>query len=113
MIQTSQQARIQNTEGGNRMKTVRAFVIIAFLNTVIGFLISFVLFSMNLRQPVERAKSYPFDAFPLYRLLPSGEVEIGFFHIIIAAILLALPITFIVLLFNRSIGVYFGKKGRI
>jgi len=95
------------------MKTLRIYVIIGFLNALIGFFISFYLLSKNLTSPVKHTVDLPTKSFQMYRLLTNGEVEIHFMNIIIAAVLLAIPITLIVLWLSRLIKGYFTKRGRV
>lgn len=95
------------------MKTLRVYVIIGFLNVVIGFFISFYLLSKNLASPVKHTVDVPTDAFLMYRLLTNGEVEIHFLNVVLAALVLAVPITLIVLWISRLIKTALVKRGRV
>jgi uncharacterized membrane protein YozB (DUF420 family) len=95
------------------MKTIRIFVIIGFLNAVIAFFLSFYLLSKNLENPVRHRVSFPFETFPLYQLMPNGEVQIQLIHIVLAAILLAVPLTLLVWLISRLVKKHLDVQGRI
>ena len=95
------------------MKTIRVFVIIGFLNVVIAFFLAFYLFAKNLENPVRHQVRFPFETFSLFQLMPNGEVQIQFIHIVLAAILLAVPLTLLVLWIIHLVKKHLDVQGRI
>ncbi|MGG4264919.1 hypothetical protein [Peribacillus simplex] len=85
------------------MKKIKVFMYIFILNACIGFFGSLYFLSQNLSNPVKHEKLYPFKYFPIYKMYSSGDVDVSFINIIMSALLLAVPFTVIILLFNRVI----------